>query len=694
MGKRGFVAAAALAAAVGAALVAVRPGGASTADNGVFRFLTDSFPDGSTDSEYVARVLVANADGPVTFTMTNLPTGLTYDAQSGFITGHPTVVESPDVDITAFDGTNTIMQLNVELKVTAAGGGGNAGATFDTTSLPDGRVGEAYSTTLAMSNTVGTPVFGATDLPPGISLNGTTGVLSGTPLASGTFFVTLSAYDPGDGNKVASILPLLVLPEGVSTFQFTTRFLNNGEVGTVYYDLWDVSGESGSVTFGGSGLPAGLSVNSASGEVGGTPTESGTFVVSITATDSNETIVTNLSMSVVPDDTSSLYWDYFGIPAAIVNVDYTRQPPVALAVVNNTGIMTYAVTGLPAGMTFSATTGELAGTPVEIGEYPMSFTATDGTTSEVLTLSIDFVVLPPTGGDAASITTNLFVTKAKIKPDADGNGSWSGQAVYNADRRTANVFDPLTDPVAMDIGSFGLLVPEGSMTGTPVKYSFASPSGEDPAVKVQISPSKQTLKWSVKNGTFTDTVPSTLRHTTIVGGRGYRLDEAFSEKGSFKPALAYRRKAFVVTKGAITALGAGNDSISLSLLLADPGFAYESGVSVLRFRLLEGATELVDREFTLLGTATEGEDRATGATTYKLKTTSDPDEANRVSKFTFQSSKGKMSFSFSDGTITPVTAGEAHLGIELTVGERVYLTAVTFFETATGSGKYTTTMPK
>ncbi|TMA40801.1 MAG: hypothetical protein E6J81_19390, partial [Deltaproteobacteria bacterium] len=168
--------------ALAAALIAVRLVSAGTADNGTFRFLTLSLPDGSTNAEYLARVLTANADGPVVFTITGLAPGMNYDPASGFITGRPTVVGNYHVDITATDGSNTITENNVPLKVTAAGGGGNAGATFNVNSLPNGKVGVAYSTTLTVTNGVGPYTFGAVDLPPGITLNGQTGVLTGTPL--------------------------------------------------------------------------------------------------------------------------------------------------------------------------------------------------------------------------------------------------------------------------------------------------------------------------------------------------------------------------------------------------------------------------------------------------------------------------------------------------------------------------------
>ncbi|HEX2484407.1 MAG TPA: hypothetical protein VHQ66_03855, partial [Myxococcota bacterium] len=47
--------------------------------NGTFRFLTEGLPVGSTNAEYVARLVTANADGPVTFSVDQLPPGVALD---------------------------------------------------------------------------------------------------------------------------------------------------------------------------------------------------------------------------------------------------------------------------------------------------------------------------------------------------------------------------------------------------------------------------------------------------------------------------------------------------------------------------------------------------------------------------------------------------------------------------------------
>ena len=127
----------------------------------VFRFLTDTLPDATTNGEYVATLLTANASGPITFgTGANgMPPGLSIDPESGAITGIPLEVKQFDVDFTAFDGVETIT-LSTTMKINSAGGGGNSGASFANRDLPVGRVDEVYSVDLGIENGVGPYLFG------------------------------------------------------------------------------------------------------------------------------------------------------------------------------------------------------------------------------------------------------------------------------------------------------------------------------------------------------------------------------------------------------------------------------------------------------------------------------------------------------------------------------------------------------
>jgi len=72
---------------------------------------------------------------------------------------------------------------------------------------PGGTVGVAYSHTFtAIANPTPTFVLAGGALPPGLTLNATTGVLSGTPTASGTFLATIGAQNyGGTGTQSVSI---------------------------------------------------------------------------------------------------------------------------------------------------------------------------------------------------------------------------------------------------------------------------------------------------------------------------------------------------------------------------------------------------------------------------------------------------------------------------------------------------------
>lgn len=678
--------------AVAALVLSVCSQGAWGAQGGTFRFLTETLPEGSTNAVYSATLLTANGAGAVTYGVSvgTLPDGLALNPQTGFITGLPTQASNNSITFSANDGTTTILLVS-EIKISAAGGGGNSAVHFTNTSLPDGEVGVAYTATLAVADGVGPFILGAADLPPGLSLNGLTGEITGVPAAPGTFNVTCSATDLGEDNKIFTVLTLLVLPPEDSLFQFVTFILDNGEVGSEYLDTVTTSGATGTLIYAASGLPAGLSIDSETGVISGTPTVAGTFLVVLGASDGTDTLTTNLIMWVAPSSTSTFIWDYFGLPVAIVGVDYDRQPPILVATKNGTSV-TYSATGLPEGITYSSTTGELSGTATEIGVYPVIFTAFDSDSGETLVLSCDFVVLPETGGDVNGLATNLWVKSQSIKSGDPGSGSWKAQYIYNADRRTGNAFDPATDTFVVSLGSRTITLDPGQLIDSNGKFSFKSASGVVPAESVQILPKTQSIKVTSSKDTLTDTVPSVLRNTLTLGSKGYKLDEFFEEGGKFVVTSGYRKTAFVVYTAKATVKAPGLDTITLSMLLGDPAFDYESGVSLMRFRLLSAGTPLLDKTFTTFVTGTETVDAKTGVTAFKLKNSvKDLAATDILSKFSYESKKGKMTLSMKNVDLSGLPLAEAHVGVEISIGQKVYFTSVTLF--APKAGSYSTKMP-
>ena len=546
-------------------------------------------------------------------------------------------------------------------------------------------MGTVYADQLTITNGSGPYTYEAEDLPPGISLNGQTGALSGNPAAAGRYFVTFSAYDAGAAANSSVVLPILVLPKGTN-FQFITQNLNNGEVGTPFFDEYLVTNATGNVTFAASGLPPGLTVDRTNGIVSGTPTDAGTFEVRISASDGHDTISCNMSMIIVPTSTSDLYWNIFSIPPGLLGITYNETPtPVSVATVNGVSV-TYSVTGLPPGLSYNTTTGALTGTPTEVGEFNTVFTAIDSLTN-VLTYGVNFDILPATGGDISSVPVNFWLTTEKLTVGVVSNEAWSGTLLFNADRRTGMRFDPTTNDLSLSLGSRTLDFLAGTL-GTNT-MSFTSPSGTIPSESVKLSLSKQTLQWKTSKDTIGATVPGLYEVGLSLGSQSYRTAVQFGATGS-ATAFSALRPCFVLQTGSLKVGTTNNtDSATIGMLLSDVSFVYQTN-DTLRIRLLQDTNVLVDRDFTTLGQV-HVSSNSLGKLAFALHTLPDPATTNRVSKFSYSTTTGRLLLGLSGLDLSQLTNSEAQVNVELTVGTRIYPTGVTFF--GANPGSYSTSMP-
>ena len=110
------------------------------------------------------------------------------------------------------------------------------------------------------------------------------GVLSGTPVAAGTFDFTITATDAGaiTGSRAYTLMV------GAATITLSPATLPDALGGTPYSQALIASGGTGPYSFAvtAGALPAGLGLSS-TGELSGTPVVAGTFDFTITATDSS-----------------------------------------------------------------------------------------------------------------------------------------------------------------------------------------------------------------------------------------------------------------------------------------------------------------------------------------------------------------------------------------------------------------------
>ncbi len=159
--------------------------------------------------------------------------------------------------------------------------------TITSLSLPNGQVGLAYSTTLTATG--GVPGYtwsisiGA--LPSGLTVNTSTGVISGNPLGAGTVNFTIKVTDSTAVSQTANV-SIRILP---SQLQITTTSLPNGQIGVAYSATLVAAGGTTPYTWGVSGgaLPSGVTLNTSTGVISGTPTASGGFTVTVTVNDSS-----------------------------------------------------------------------------------------------------------------------------------------------------------------------------------------------------------------------------------------------------------------------------------------------------------------------------------------------------------------------------------------------------------------------
>jgi hypothetical protein len=138
----------------------------------------------------------------------------------------------------------------------------------------------------AADTCTGSLSYSASGLPTGLSINSSTGVVSGTATTAGTYDVTLTGTD-STGPSGSATFTWTVGSAVANTVTVTNPGSQSGTAGTAAsLQIQATDSASGqTLTYSASGLPAGLSISSSTGLISGTPTTAGTSDVTVTATD-------------------------------------------------------------------------------------------------------------------------------------------------------------------------------------------------------------------------------------------------------------------------------------------------------------------------------------------------------------------------------------------------------------------------
>ncbi|MEO8369220.1 MAG: putative Ig domain-containing protein [Candidatus Solibacter sp.] len=291
-----------------------------------------------------------------------------------------------------------------------------------TTSLPQGTSGANYFAVVTARG--GTPPYTwlATGYPPALSMNASTGALSGLLQASGTFTVNVVVTDAAKSSASAQFA-LAISPPPVTVTP--SAGLPNGTVGVAYSGSVSATGGAGPYTFslGGGSVPDGLSFSSA-GFVTGTPKTPGRFTFVVVATDAN---------GVTGSRDSSITIQ----PAPLIITGPTQTDPT---VVGTPTTITFTGTGgvgpyrftpcsaPPPGLTFSG--GVLSGTPTTAGTFTFCLVIADSTGATVTkTNTLTITDTPPKvtlGGTLADAKVGVAYSAQITAGGGSGPYTYSG----------------------------------------------------------------------------------------------------------------------------------------------------------------------------------------------------------------------------------------------------------------------------
>lgn len=475
---------------------------------------TAALPSGSAGVFYIATVEANGGSGTRTWSATGLPAGLTINASNGQISGTPTTAGSSQVNVSVTDATGTAQKT---LALVISGGT----LTISTVTLASGTVGVAYSTSLQGTGGTGNYTWSATGLPGGLSIVQNTGVITGTPTAAGTSTVTIGL---SDGNTSTTKQFTLAV---AAALNITTTALPSGSVGVPYTTQLQASGAGSSVTWvlsGGTQLPAGLQLNSASGVINGTPTAAGTTTFTVQLTDTTANTTTSKQFSITISQGLTITTQV--LPGGTLGVPYNATVEAAGG---SGAAKTWSATGLPAGLSMVAASGVITGTPTAAATATVTVSVSDGTNSanRVFSLSIASgltivtAILP-----SASVGGSYLVTMQAA--GGSGNYSWtatnlpsglliaSNTGVISGSPQAAGLFTGISITVSDGVNApvskqFSLTVATGISIVTQAVPNGAV--GSAYSTQLQGTGTTQALLWRVTAGAL----PPGL---TLTGGTG------------------------------------------------------------------------------------------------------------------------------------------------------------------------------
>jgi hypothetical protein len=327
-------------------------------------------------------VKATDPDGDqVTYSSTNLPVGATLNSATGVFSWSPAYDQSGNfaVSFTASDGTlKDATPTNISVVAT------NIAPAFVSIPIQTVLAGSNLQFTVnAVDWNHDTLVYSASNLPEGATFNAATHTFSWKPadsLKTGNYTVSFAVSDGTLTASTTATIKVTSVNHAPAISSVPAQSIQQGSILKFNVVATDPDGDQ--VTYSSTNLPAGATLNSATGAFSWSPAydQSGNFAVTFTASDGSLKNSTAVSITSVAKNYAPAF---VSIPPKTIAAGSNLKFAVN-AIDWNHDTLVYSASGLPENATFDATTHTFSWTPSasQTGSYTVTFTVTDGILSD------------------------------------------------------------------------------------------------------------------------------------------------------------------------------------------------------------------------------------------------------------------------------------------------------------------------
>lgn len=453
---------------------------------------------GAAGTPFSQPFAASGGTGPYVYSITinsgAMPSGLTFNSGTGVLSGTPVTAGTVSFTIQAHDsstGTGPYSIAGGYTLIIAA-----PTITLAPASLANPALGVAYSQSVAASGGSAPYTYSLAGgvLPPGLTLNSASGVISGTTTAGGTYNFSIQGRD----NLGFTGTRAYTVTVGAPTIAVNPATLPTPTVATAYSQAVTATNGTAPYTFAitAGALPAGMAL-SAGGVLSGTPTAGGTYNFTVTATDSSTGTgpYTGSRAYTLTVAAPTLSLAPASLPAPVAGVPYSQSFTAS----GGTAPYTFAVAAgtLPAGLSLNPSTGVLGGTPSAPGSHTFTVRVSDSSTGAGAPYTATRVFTLATGQGMPSAppvaVTTLSNAPVTIHAAANAvNGPFSGVSIVTPPTSgsvVVNGLDLIYTPVPTASGpvTFTYALANSAGTSAPVPVTVTVNGVPVPVAQKQVS---------------------------------------------------------------------------------------------------------------------------------------------------------------------------------------------------------------